>query len=162
MRIAGLTGTALLFVCATALGQRVRLDDSPSPVDSVPVDLALESDAMAAILRGGTGPTDERATGRTPGVEVRLDTSAFVGQKARIYLTLPAAFAEANDLELSWDAGGRFLSGQARPGQSTLVFEGLIEEPLTSAVFNFVLFVGERAGTQQNRMEVFYEIESLP
>jgi hypothetical protein len=162
MRLAGVTAIALAVLCLDAEAQRVRLDDSPSPVDTVPVDFALESRAVAEILRAGATAATERATGRVPSVEVRLDTRAFVGQTARIYLTMPAAFADAADLELSWEAGGRFLSGSARPGQSTLVFEGQVDEPLTSAVFSFVLQVGERAGSQKNRMEIFYELETLP
>ena len=113
-------------------------------------------------VRVGHQRHHQLARGLLPGIEVRLDTSAFVGQAARIYLTMPPATANASDLELSWEAQGRFLSGRVRPGQSTLVFEGPVEQPLTRAVFNFVLLVGERTGTQQNRMEVFYELETLP
>lgn len=152
----------LLLAAAAAEAQRVRLDDSQSPVDAVPVNLAPDADLVTAILGQGAAAADQRARGVTPGVEVRLDTSAFVGQPARIWLTMPPVAADGSDLELRWEAQGRFLSGTVRPGQSTLVFEGQVEQPLTSAVFNFVLLVGERAGTQQNRMEVFYELEELP
>jgi len=162
MRMAALTATVLLSVCATAEAQRIRLDDSQSPRESVPVNLALPADAIAGVLARGAAPAEQWATGQTPGVEVRLDTSAFVGQAARIYLTIPATAADGSDLELRWEAQGQFLSGTARPGQSALVFEGRVDQPLTSAVFNFVLLVGERTGTQQNRMEVFYELEPLP
>jgi hypothetical protein len=162
MRIAALTVLMMSLACATAHGQRIRLDDSQSPRATVPVNLSLPADAIAGILARGASPPEQWATGQTPGVEVRLDTSAFVGQAARIYLTMPATVADGADLELRWEAQGRFLSGSARPGQSTLIFEGQVEQPLTSAVFNFVLLVGERTGTQQNRMEVFYELESLP
>jgi hypothetical protein len=162
MRRAHFTAIVLLLVSATAAAQRVRLDDSQSPVDAVPVDLMLQADAVAALLRPGAVAADQRARGVMPAVEVRLDTSDFVGRAARIFLTMPPAAADGSDLELRWEAQGRFLSGTAHPGQSTLVFEGQLEQPLTSAVFNFVLLVGERTGTQQNRMEIFYELEELP
>jgi len=162
MRLANLTALLLLLVSVTAEAQRIRLDDSLSPVDAVPVNLTLDPNAVAGMLRHGAAPVDQPAKGSTPAVEVRLDTSAFVGQSARIWLTMPASVADPSDLELRWESQGRFLSGAARPGQSTLVFEGQVEGPLTSAVFNFTLLVGERTGTQQDRMEVFYELETLP
>jgi hypothetical protein len=162
MRFAIPTALMLLLVSVTAEAQRIRLDDSQSPVDTLHVNLELDPAAVAGMLRQGAVPVDLPATGSMPAVEVRLDTSAFVGQAARIYLTMPASLADPSDLELRWESQGRFLSGSARPGQSTLVFEGQVDGPLTSAVFNFTLLVGERTGTQQDRMEVFYELETLP
>ena len=162
MRLAKPMALMLLLAAGAAEAQRVRLDDSQSPVDAVPVNLALDTVAVTAILGQGAAAADQRARGATPGIEVRLDTRAFVGQAARIYLTMPPMAADGSDLELRWEAQGRFLSGQVRPGQSILVFEGPVEQPLTSAVFNFVLLVGERTGTQQNRMEIFYELETVP
>ena len=153
----------LLLVAGTASAQRVRLDDSLSPVDSLHVDLAWEADALLmsgrlSAARAGAPPPP--ATGRLPGVDVRLDTREFAGQQARIFLSI-AGLAESADFELRWETGGRFLPGTVRPGQSALVFEGLIEQPITSAVFSFFLSVGDD-DISQNGLEVIYEIEVLP
>ena len=152
----------LLLVAGTASAQRVRLDDSPSPVDSLHVDLAWETDALLiagglSALNAGLPPP---ATGRLPGVDVRLDTREFVGQQVRIFLSV-AGVPEAADFELRWETGGQFLPGAVRPGQSALVFEGAIEQPITNAVFSFFLSVGD-GDISQNGLDVIYELEALP
>jgi hypothetical protein len=102
-------------------------------------------------------------TGRVANVEVRLDTRDFVGRTARIYVTLPfpQGAGGALDLELRWETSGLFSSGAVRPGQSTLVFEGVIEEPVTSAVFDFVFALGGGAAADPFVLEPVYEIEPL-
>jgi len=100
-------------------------------------------------------------SGRVPAVEVRLDTRAFVGQPARIFLTLPrpADALGVTDLELRWDASANFLPGAVRPGQSTLVFEGVIEQPVTSVVFDFLLIMDNGVAAGPFELEPVYEIE---
>jgi hypothetical protein len=103
-------------------------------------------------------------TGRIANVEVRLDTHQFVGRAARIYLTLPvpsSGLGGTSDLELRWESSGQFLAGAVRPGQSTLVFEGVVDAPVTSAVFNFVLALGKGAAADPFDLEPVYEIEPL-
>jgi hypothetical protein len=108
------------------------LDDSLSPVQTHPVDLAWRpSDVMRAVdaLFAGAPDALPAVTGHVPNVEVRLDTRAFVGRPARIYLTLPmpgSGIGGTLDLELRWETSGPFLAGAVRPGQSTLVFEGTL------------------------------------
>ena len=159
----GFAALALLLVSGTASAQRVRLDDSPSPVDSLHIDLAWETDAMAALAFAQPANVAELppATGRLPGVEVRLDTRDYVGRQARIFLSIQG-LGESADVRLAWEAGGRFLAGSVRPGQATLVFEGLIEQPVTSGIFSFILEVGEASALPQNSLEVIYELETLP
>ena len=65
-------------------------------------------------------------------------------------------------MRLDWEAAGRFLSGSVRPGQATLVFEGLIEQPVTGGLFNFLLEIGRVSAVPQNSLEVIYELETLP
>jgi hypothetical protein len=153
----------LLLASGMASAQRVRLDDSPSLVNSAHIDLAWETDAIAALAVAQPANIRELppATGRLPGVDVRLDTREFVGRQARIFLSIEG-LGEAADVRLAWEAGGRFLAGSVRPGQATLVFEGLIEQPVTGGVFSFILEVGEVSAVPQNSLEVIYEIEALP
>jgi hypothetical protein len=153
----------LLLAAGPAAAQRVRLDDSLSPANSLHVDLRWETAALAAALKSPLAVAQNlpAATGRLPGVEVRLDTREYVGRQARIFLRIEGV-AESTDLEMRFEANGRFLPGAVRPGQSALVFEGAIEQALTSAVFSFVLSVGDGADLSQNSLEVIYEIEPLP
>jgi hypothetical protein len=157
----------LLTLAAPSAGaQRTRLDDSLSPVETYPVELRWGAGEITRALNALVADTPDAmptATGRVPNVEVRLDTRQFVGRTARIYLTLPfpqSGAAGTLDLELSWEASGRFSSGAVRPGQSTLVFEGMIEEPVTSGVFDFVFAL--RNSADPFVLEPIYEIEPLP
>jgi hypothetical protein len=157
---------ALTLVAPAALAQRTRLDDSLSPMQTHTVDLAWGpteiTRALHALLAGAPDAMPA-VTGRIANVEVRLDTHEFVGRAARIYLTLPvpsSGLGGTMDLELSWEASGQFLAGAVRPGQSTLVFEGLLDAPVTSAVFSFVLALGSGAA-DPFVLEPIYEIEPL-
>ena len=153
----------LSLAADAASAQRVRLDDSPSPVDAMHVDLAWETDAIAALTMARPGSVEELppASGRLPGVDVRLDTRDFIGRQVRIFLSIQG-LGESADVRLDWEAAGRFLSGSVRPGQATLVFEGLIEQPVTGGLFNFLLEIGRVSAVPQNSLEVIYELETLP
>jgi len=154
----------LLTVAGPAAAERLRLDDRLSPRQSYVVDLAWRQDEIARVLAALVA-NDEGAeipvSGRVPAVEVRLDTRAFVGQPARIFLTLPrpADALGVTDLELRWDASANFLPGAVRPGQSTLVFEGVIEQPVTSVVFDFLLIMDNGVAAGPFELEPVYEIE---
>jgi hypothetical protein len=152
----------------TASAQRVVLDDSLSPVETRSVELAWEPAAVKralASLLAGSPDAAPPMIGRIPNVEVTLDTREFVGQSARIYLSLPALISGLGspaDLELRWDVNGTFIPGSVRPAQSTLVFEGPIERPVTNAVFNFTLIVQSGADSDTFDVEPFYELEIIP
>jgi hypothetical protein len=159
----------LLALAATpAPAQRARLDDSLSLVESHPVELGWSQgqintalQALAAGADGGLPPM----SGRIPGVQVRLKTRDFVGRAARIFLTLPVSMSGVEnpaDLELRWEASGAFLPGSLRPGQSTLVFEGVIEQDVTSVIFDFLLLLENPGLSDTFTVEPFYEIEVLP
>jgi hypothetical protein len=157
------TVLAVLLAASSASAQRVRLDDSLSPIDSLEVNLQWETSAAELAANALAATTDAAAArGQIAGVEVRLDTTEYVGAEARIYLSLPQPAGDFTDIELRWQANGSFLSGSVRPGQSTLVFEGVIEQAITSAVFDFELLVSDSAGSEQNRIEAIYELEPIP
>jgi hypothetical protein len=160
---AGFAALTLILAAGTVSAQRVRLDDSLSPTQALHVDLAWQTADLAAMAFAlpTNAPDLPPASGRLPGVEVRLDTREFVGQQARIFLSIQG-LGEAADVRLGWEANGRFLAGSVRPGQATLVFEGLIEQPVTSGIFSFTLEIGEVSAVPQNSLEVIYELETLP
>ncbi|NIW25409.1 MAG: hypothetical protein GWN29_13060 [Gammaproteobacteria bacterium] len=104
-------------------------------------------------------------TGQIANVEVRLDTRDYVGSSARIFLNLPSLIGGLGSpagLELRWDASNPFYSGSVRPGQSSLVFDGRIEQPVTAAVFSFVLMLEGGADAPVFDVEPYYEIELIP
>jgi len=158
----------MALAAASVSAQRVRLDDSLSPTQSYAVELSWSSGdinrALNALMAGASdaGPP---LTGRIANVEVRLDTRDFVGESARIYLALPTLISgleSSAGLELRWDASDRFLSGAVRPGQSTLVFDGTIDGPVTSAVFGFLLVLEDPTDADFFEVEPTYELEVLP
>ena len=162
-----------LFVCALllnqpAFAQRITLDDSLSPRQNYRLELKWNPQqigrAVAAMINGRSSSLPP-LTGRLPNVDTRLDTRAFVGQHARIYLKLPVTNAgthSPNNLELSWKTRGKFLSGSVRPGQSTLVFEGPIEDAVTREVFDFVVRIENGDVPEHFILEPEYEIEITP
>lgn len=163
------TAFALSTLAAgNAEAQRIRLDDTLSPVDTFAVALSWEPGAMRqaiAALMADAPDVGPPLSGRIDNVEVRLDTREYVGQTARIYMTLPttiAGLASPADLELEWDVTTPFIPGSIRPGESMLVFEGTIETIVTSAVFMFALRLDRGAETETFDLEPYYELEILP
>ena len=158
----------LALATASASAQRVRLDDSLSPTQAYAVDMSWSpGDIHRALnaLMAGASDVGPPLTGRIANVEVRLDTRDFVGESARIYLTLPSLISGLDSsagFELRWDADDAFLSGAVRPGQSTLVFDGMIEQAVTSAVFSFLLVLDDATDADLFEVEPTYELEVLP
>ena len=64
--------------------------------------------------------------------------------------------------ELSWQASGPFLAGAVGPGQSTLVFDGVIDAPVMSASFSFMLSLQGGAEFDVFDVEPYYELELQP
>jgi hypothetical protein len=165
-----MTAAVLLLVAfaMAATAQRVQLDDSFSPIESYAVELqwsATEINRALRALQAGAADALPAMSARIPNVEVRLDTRAFVGRAARIYLRLPTVSADIGspaDLELRWEASGAFLAGAVHPGQSTLVFDGPVEQPVTSVIFDFVLLLENSGVGDSFGLEPVYEIEVLP
>jgi hypothetical protein len=158
----------LTMVSTSAEAQRVKLDDSLSPTETYPVNLSWAPGEIKRSLNSLIAGTEDAGlplTGGISNVEVRLDTRDFVGADARIYLTLPALVSGLDSpagLELSWEASDQFLSGAVHPGQSTLVFDGTIEAPVTSAIFNFLLVLDTDTSADSFELEPIYELEVLP
>ena len=154
-----------LSLTAPAIAQRVRLDDSPSPQQMYSLDLHWRPHEIGRAIQAMF--SDQPAalpplSGYLPGVDIRLNTRDFVGQRVRIYLTLPVAIAgvqNARDIEISWHTRGQFLAGSLRPGHEALVFEGVIEQPVTVGVFDFVLAVEPGNLADSFVFEPHYELE---
>lgn len=161
-------GLLMALVTATALAQRVRVDDYLSPNQTYALDLQWNASEIKRALNAmiaGEASAMPPLVGRVDGVEVRLDTRAYLGKRARIFLALPILISgldSPSDLELRWDASGEFLPGAVRPGQSTLIFEGVVDEPVTGFVMDFVLALENGGAADGFSLEPVYEIELLP
>ena len=97
-----------------------------------------------------------------PDVEVRLNTSNYIGKKARIYLALPSridGFNGSQGFSLTWKTTGIFSSGMTSPGNRALIFQGLIESPLLIEFITFTLKLDANRLTGKLRYAPIYEIE---
>ena len=97
-----------------------------------------------------------------PDVEVRLNTSDYIGKKARIYLALPSqidGFNGSQGFSLAWETTGIFSSGMTSPGNRALIFQGLIESPLLTEFITFTLKLDANRLTGKIRYAAIYEIE---
>ena len=160
-------GLLALSSSPAAFAQRVVLDDSLSPRQNFSLDLKWGPRDVQQAL--GALFTDQNSLlppvpGYLSGVEVRLDTSQFVGQRVRIFLLIPEGIAgdsSGGTLEVAWQARGVFESGSARPGQAVLIFEGLLEKPITSGTFDFAITAASTGITDSFSFELTYELEVI-
>ena len=97
-----------------------------------------------------------------PDVEVRLNTSNYIGKKARIYLALPGqidGFNGSQGFSLAWKTTGIFASGMTSPGNRSLIFQGVIGSPLLTEFFTFTIKLDANRLTGKLRYAPIYEIE---
>jgi len=158
---------SLLLACANTYAQRVKLSDALSPQQNYSLNLSRPANELTqmitALLNGGQGVMPP-LQGIVPGVEIRLDTSEYVGQRVRIYLLLPATITadpSQGGLQLGWEVSGDFLPGSVRSGQEALLFEGELEKPVTRGTFNFMLLIESGDVQDSFVIEPYYELEVL-
>lgn len=162
------TGLLAAVTVTTAAAQRVRLEEFLSPTQTYAVEMQWNAGEITRALNAmaaGNAAAMPALTGRVDGVEVRLDTRAYIGQRVRIFLALPVLISgidSPSDLELRWQSSGEFLPGAVRSGQSALVFEGVVTQPVTGFVMDFLLVLENGAAADAFSLEPFYEIEALP
>lgn len=136
------------------------LDDSLSPQKQYSVQFKWAHRDTA------TGMSQEKfflLKSTVRGVEVRLNTSAYEGKRARIFMALPSqieGFISAESFLLSWKADRLFYQGSVRPGNRTLLYDGAIESPVMVEVFTFSLEVDARYLNGKIKYAPIYEIET--
>ncbi|MGI9341752.1 MAG: hypothetical protein ACR2QV_02815 [Gammaproteobacteria bacterium] len=156
-----------LMLTPPAMAQRFALDDSLSPRQVYDLDLGWgPQEIMRSVnaLLTDQDPSLPPITGYLPGVDIRLDTRAYVGKTVRIYLRLPTTMPGADsvgDIELSWRANDLLLDGSVSPGQEALLFEGTVDGPVTGGVLNFSIAIGAGGVRQRFNLEPIYEIEII-
>ncbi len=136
-----------------------RLDDSASPRRRV----------VAEIEWVGTDRVSELSDNElnlmvayVRGLEVILDTSAFLGKEVRIFLGLPSrirGLQGASGFRMEWQTNGLFSTGSVVPGNRQLIFEGTITAEKLTDIFDFTIHIDTREVTQDLNFDPIYEIE---
>ena len=154
----------LLRVCLPVWAQIERLDDSSSP----------RSQVRASLDGGGTitspnAPVSPIVRVSFGTIQYRLNTSRYVGRRARIFYVLPAGvpgLRSPGALQVTWRTDGLFTSGTGHPGDRVQVWNGVVRD----AWINESLDLGWQVDMRQLRLtrgaplgfEAYFEIEILP
>ena len=159
MRIAALVLAFALSGTAAAWAG-TRLDDSASPRSQVNVE------SRWLHSQPGMSPEQFNAMVATvPNLEFRLDTSRYVGKRARIYLVVPdfvPGLRSPSGLRVEWTTRGVFMPGTALPGQRTLVYDGPIQRPMIQESLDLALYLDARHLERGLRLEPRFEIDVAP
>lgn len=162
--VSALIRSTIILLCLAAMQGQVlaeRLDDSLSPRRQVDLDLEWKYQENPDSLSDTEFNT---VTAQARNLDTRLDTSAYVGSEARIFLELPVlvrGLGNPSSLLLSWTTGGLFNAGRVTPGNRTLIYEGSITQPLMRDTITFTFELDARHLHQPLRLEPVYEIEII-
>ena len=154
-----ISGLAVLLFTPALLAE--RLDDLLSPQQQFDTDfewtyqndIDLHDDTQLNSL-----------TARTRRVEIRLNTSPYLGKQARIYIGLPVTIrgtGDSSSLRMSWKTNGIFTDGSITAGNRSKLFEGKITEQVMSDVLDISFQIDARQVFGALRFKTLYEIEIL-
>ena len=136
-----------------------RLDDSLSTRQQFDVDLVWKE-------RHNTENLDTRELNaliaQARDVEIRLNTAPYIGQRGRIYITLPLNIrgtADSSALRMSWTTNGLFSNGSLTAGNRVRLFEGEITERVMTDVFDITFEIDARQVYNNLRFEPIYDME---
>ncbi len=139
---------ALLLSPVWALAATFVVDDSKSVVLDPNIPLQWRS------LSPSKG--DHAVQGVTR-VQLRLDTSAWVGKFGRIYMVLPA---QPNGLvKASWQTQGQLLNGQLNSGQRGLVWSGVLPRALLEDLMTVTIISDGRLLATSQALRFTFEID---
>ncbi len=149
----------LLILPLPAAAQAIPLDESASPRQRI----QAQADWFDAH-RSFELSHDElnRIVARADAVEVRLNTAAYVGRQARIFLVVPAflpGLVSEAGMRMSWSTRGHFAPGAISPGQRVVLFSGLVTEPEMSDFLDLSIVLDSRLMSGAVNVEMSYEIE---
>jgi hypothetical protein len=151
----------LCLLCLHGYVLAERLDDSLSPRRQVDLDLVWTHQGNTDTL---SDAEFNNLTAQARNLDTRLDTSAYVGSEARIFLGLPIlvrGLGNPSSLALSWTTGGLFNAGRVTPGNRQLIYEGPITQPVMRDSMTFIFELDARYLHQPLRLEPVYEIEII-
>lgn len=136
-----------------------RLDDSLSTQQQFDLELVWKQ-------QHNTENLDTRElnalTAQARHIEIRLNTAPYVGQRGRIFITLPLNIrgtADSSALRMSWTTNGLFTNGSLTAGNRVKLFEGDITEPVMTDIFDIIFEIDARQVYNNLRFEPVYDIE---
>jgi hypothetical protein len=151
----------LIIVASQGALSGEKLDDAGSPRSRV--------DTTVRWLHTNEGLTTPELinamVATVPNLEFRLDTSRYVGKKARIYLVVPdfmPGLRSPSGLRVEWKTRGAFLAGSALPGTRALVYDGTIKLPSMHEALDLSIYLDARYFERGLRVEPRFEIDVLP
>ncbi len=124
------------------------VDDSASVVLDANLPMQWRSLAPAA--------GDHQVLGTTR-VQVRLNTSAWVGKFGRIYMALPAQ--PNGTVNVKWQVQGLMLPGQLNSGQRGLVWSGVIPSALLEDVMTVAVQTDGRLLSAPQLLRFYFEVD---
>ncbi|MBS3997420.1 MAG: hypothetical protein KGZ67_08800 [Hydrogenophaga sp.] len=162
---AACVGWLLVVSAGAAQAQGVHpLDTTASPRQQVPALRVLDESGRPL----GSNPFAQQAHAYFGRVEYRLATAAFVGQRARIALVLPAqarGLRRAAGLLFHWNGLDGTQSGEARPGQRQVIWSGMVEQAFTTLAIDLGMQLDLSATDAAGGLvgiEPRFELELLP
>ncbi len=161
MKRALLVALLLSLMAVQVRAETVVLDDSASPRQQISTEFRWLVERLDT-----NAPEDElfRLRGVVSGLEYRLDTSGFIGRRARIYLLFPEdtpGIERGGDARLSWRSRGVFTDGAVTQGERALVFDGVVESAQMSDTLDLTIDLDARALGGPFRLAPRFVLETL-
>lgn len=139
---------ALLCAASASAGTQ-RLDDALT--HTVPASAQMQWRPVSAADPGAGMETWVR-------VNVHVDTRAWAGQNARIYMVMGQD--AGGQVEAVWTSQGRLLPGRLTPGQRTLVHAGTVPADSLQDQLQLRLRSGADWASPQRRLDFHFEIDT--
>jgi hypothetical protein len=152
---------SLALLAAAPVLAATRLDDSASP--RARIDITPRWQYEDGDLAGT--PRLHAMLAEAKNVEIRLNTSAYVGKRGRIYLVIPefiAGLRSPDAMRVEWRTRGLFQPGTVLPGARALLYDGPISKPLTGDTLDFTIQFDSRFMAGGFRFDPTFEIDVLP
>ena len=140
----------------------VKLDDTLSPQQRVSVQLQWANEIN--VGRKIESSEFNALKARIPGLEIRLNTTAYVGRIVQIYLGLPLqvrGLKSPSAMRIEWQTRGVFASGSTFPGSRGLIFQGVVPAAVMSDFFDFTIHVDGRYIDRGLQFDPQFELEIL-
>jgi hypothetical protein len=94
----------------------------------------------------------------TTRVQIKLDTQAWVGQSARIYMALPAQ--SGSTIVARWVTQNSILqNGQLNSGQRALVWSGVVQTNMLEDVFTVTIQTDGRLLSASQMLRFYFEMD---
>ncbi|CAN5601569.1 hypothetical protein BH11PSE7_BH11PSE7_17420 [soil metagenome] len=145
-------GLLLAAATASTMAATYRVDDSRSVTGQ-----AVTQMRWRTFVPGRAA--DSTVQAQLP-VALSLNLQQWVGRPGRIYMAL--APAPGPVILAQWQTQGRLLGGSVRSGGRSLVYEGVITQPLLQENMSLSLSTDGQALTSLQTLQFYFEIDVAP